>query len=151
MSFHVHPALLLFDDLNDEEAWALACFVRKIVIDGHIDLEHEAYRAWTAGAHLASTPLLVYTVLFPQRALLSLVDRTMPAPKMFHIETLKGQDWTRFTAEPLIGMDAAQAHFALVVAHRMDKDASKVRITPLTDDEVRRAMVDAPPPTAETK
>lgn len=67
---------LLFNpkELTKEEASDLELFIEKVIIDGYVDMSHPAWVAWfTAAGFNESQQLLVYSTVFPQRALLSVI------------------------------------------------------------------------------
>jgi len=78
LTYTVDPKTLLFYDLGHPEFGALRNLCEGIVMKGLVDLGHPAYKAWLA-AYLefspstdpASTSLMLYSTVFPQRALLS--------------------------------------------------------------------------------
>ncbi len=82
--YKVDPKTLLFTNLDNdrEEAHELYLFCRRIVLEGHTNLQHPAFRAWSNAAEYDERQaLLVYATAFPQRALLSLLDVASLAPR----------------------------------------------------------------------
>ena len=68
---------LLFNpvELTKNEASDLELFAEKIIIDGYIDMNHPAWVAWFKSAGFnENQQLLVYSTVFPQRALLSVIN-----------------------------------------------------------------------------
>lgn len=68
---------LLFDPafLTNEESSDLERFIEKLIIDGYVDMTHPAWVAWFAGAGFDERQqLLTYSTVFPQRALLSIIN-----------------------------------------------------------------------------
>lgn len=94
MAFEVDKKTLLFTNaLTWEEARELAKFAERIVIEGYVDGDHPAFKAWSTVAEYDSRQkLLVYSTAFPQRALLSLVR--LLSPKMPGVEPLLDKDTT---------------------------------------------------------
>ena len=74
MSFNVDPKTLLFVDLTEGEARDLATFVTDLVLNGHTNMQHPAFKSWYEAHGLRpGQDILVYSTSFPQRALLSIV------------------------------------------------------------------------------
>ncbi len=86
--YEVDPKTLLFSNrITWPEARELATFCQNIVVKGLVDGEHPAYKAWLtayrqsgdeASKDESRMMLMTYRVVFPQRALLSLVILAMP-------------------------------------------------------------------------
>lgn len=71
----VDPRTLMFtDEITDDEVEELTQFCTKIVLEGHKDCFHPAFRAWVEAAGISpNQELLHYATAFPQRALLSIL------------------------------------------------------------------------------
>jgi len=80
--YQVDPKTLLFtNNLTWEEAKDLYQFCHRIVLEGYVNMEHPAYKEWIGTFaknentdEAVRQALLTYTIVFPQRALLSLVQ-----------------------------------------------------------------------------
>jgi hypothetical protein len=89
MSYEVDSTTLLFKPyMNHEEMQELKDLCRNIVLEGYTDMGHPAYVAWleawmksaNVDADQFGRPrqaLLTYSIVFPQRALLSMVNMTL--------------------------------------------------------------------------
>lgn len=75
MAYVVDPRTLMFtDEITEDELEELTRYCTKIVLEGHRDLQHPAFRAWIdAAKYNENQELLVYATAFPQRALLSII------------------------------------------------------------------------------
>jgi hypothetical protein len=80
MSYTVDPKTMLFtNEMTWPEAKDLHHLVEGIVMNGTHDFRHEAYLAWKEACKLDERQeLLMYSIVFPQRALLSLTKLLIP-------------------------------------------------------------------------
>lgn len=77
MSYHVDPKTQLFDNLTLVEAEELWVAVRETVLHGRSLYENQAFRAWcTEMGYTENQYILLMSTAFPQRALLSLLERS---------------------------------------------------------------------------
>lgn len=76
MSYHVDPRSQLFDELSEAEAVDLREVCHALVLRGESCWGHPAFVAWCEALGFAGDrSLLVMATAFPQRALLSLLER----------------------------------------------------------------------------
>jgi hypothetical protein len=85
MAYVVDPRTLLFtDEITQDELDELQTFCTKLVLEGYVDTEHPAFRAWwgvvqsvqgrdPSAVGEEQRMMVNYVTAFPQRALLSIV------------------------------------------------------------------------------
>jgi len=77
MTYRVDKKTLLFNDLDRTEAEEVYQLCQRLVMNGSIETEHPAFLAWNEQCEFVEPHriMLGYSVAFPQRAMLSLLNK----------------------------------------------------------------------------